>query len=62
MPWTAESFRRKHNKKLSLSQARKAVAIANDILARTGDDARAIRVANMIFKKKKKGKGGKSRR
>jgi uncharacterized protein YdaT len=46
MPWTGESFRSKHNKKLSAEQAREAAKIANAILRDTGDEAKAIRIAN----------------
>lgn len=46
MPWTAEDFREKHNKKLTPAQAHKAAKIANAILERTGDEGKAIRVAN----------------
>lgn len=46
MPWSPESFRRKHNKKLSSAQAAKAASIANAILKETGDEAKAIRIAN----------------
>ncbi len=53
MPWDAKSFR-KHNKKLSLEQAKVAAEIANGVLARTGDEGKAIRIANGSFKKGKK--------
>ncbi len=42
MPWTAESFRSKHNHSLSSGQAAKAASIANAILKRSGDDGMAI--------------------
>jgi uncharacterized protein YdaT len=54
MPWTGESFRSKHNKKLSIEQAREAAKIANAILRYTGDEAKAIRIANYEVGKKKK--------
>jgi len=54
MPWTGESFRSKHNKKLSAEQAREAAKIANAILRDTGDEAKAIRIANYKVGKKKK--------
>jgi uncharacterized protein YdaT len=54
MPWTGESFRSKHNKKLSPAQAREAARIANEILRDTGDEAKAIRIANYEVGKKKK--------
>jgi uncharacterized protein YdaT len=46
MPWTGSSFKKKHNKKLSSKQASKAAEIANAILRETGDEAKAIRIAN----------------
>jgi len=46
MPWTGESFRARHNKKLSPRRAVKAAGIANAILRDTGDEALAIRTAN----------------
>lgn len=46
MPWTGASFRAKHNKGLSTGQADKAASVANAILRETGDDGKAIRIAN----------------
>lgn len=54
MPWTATSFRRKHNKKLTLTQAKKAAKIANEVFRDTGDKGLAVRVANSKVKSKKK--------
>jgi uncharacterized protein YdaT len=45
MPWTGKSFK-KHNKGLSDKQADKAASIANAVLRETGDDGKAIRIAN----------------
>jgi len=56
MPWTGESFRNKHNKKLSPVQAREAAKIANAILRDTGDEAKAIKIANYEVGKGKKKK------
>jgi len=53
MPWTGESFRSKHNKKLTMEQARKAAEIANAILRDTGDEAKANRIANYEISKNK---------
>lgn len=53
MPWTAASFRKKHNKRLTLAQARKAARIANAILEETGNEALAIRTANARVKAQK---------
>lgn len=46
MPWDYKSFREKHNQKLTPEQAKKAARIANAILKETGDEGRAIRIAN----------------
>jgi len=54
MPWTATSFRRKHNKRLTLSQAKRAAKIANEILRETGNEGLAVRVANSKVKHNKK--------
>ena len=53
MPWTAKSFREKHNKALTPSQADKAAKIANAVLQKTGDEAYAIMTANAKVKGKK---------
>ncbi len=54
MPWTPSSFKSRHNKKLTPAQATKASRIANGILKDTGDEAKAIRIANAQVKRKKK--------
>lgn len=46
MPWTPEDFKKKHNKMLSNASANKASNMANKILAETGDEGKAIRIAN----------------
>ena len=48
MPWTPEEFRKKHNKALSFEGAKIAARIANQVLAKTGDEGRAIREANAV--------------
>jgi uncharacterized protein YdaT len=53
MPWTGSSFKKKHNKGLSDSQAKEAAKIANAILKDTGDEGKAIRIANSKVKRKK---------
>lgn len=52
MPWDARSFR-KHNKKLSLAQSKEAADIANHVFIQTGDEGKAIRIANAAFRKEK---------
>jgi uncharacterized protein YdaT len=54
MPWTPESFRKKHNQKLTPAQAVKAARMANGILKDTGDEAKAIRITNSKFEKRGK--------
>ena len=53
MPWNGKTFK-KHNKKLTGAQSSKAAEIATAILRKTGDEGKAIRIANSKFKKKKK--------
>jgi uncharacterized protein YdaT len=52
MPWTAGSFRRKHNKKLTPYQSAKAAKIANAILKSSGNEGMAIATANKLARKK----------
>lgn len=50
MPWTARTFKSRHNKTLTAPQASRAARIANGILKNTGDEAKAIRIANYLAK------------
>jgi uncharacterized protein YdaT len=54
MPWTPESFAKKHNHSLSPAQGSQASKVANAILRETGDDAKAIRIANWQAKRMKR--------
>lgn len=45
MPWSAGDAK-KHKKGLSKTEAKKWAEIANSILKETGDEAKAIRIAN----------------
>ena len=56
MPWSGSSFKSKHNKGLSPAKAAKAAKIANAVLDKTGDDGKAIRIANAAVKRKPKAK------
>ena len=56
MPWDAETFRSRHNKGLDPELAGEAAGIANEVLARTGDEAMAVKVANAKIAKKAKGR------
>ena len=42
MPWTAAEFKRKHWKKATAAQAKRAAEIANAILREGGDEGVAI--------------------
>lgn len=54
MPWTPEDARR-HTRKAATPKAQRQWAdVANSVLQRTGDDARAIRSANAVIGKRKK--------
>ncbi len=54
MPWpTGKSFAAKHNHGLSGKAADKAAKTATAILAETGDEGKAIRIANWQAKRKK---------
>lgn len=49
MPWGPEDVN-KHNKNVSGSSKAKWARIANSVLAQTGDEAMAIRIANSRVK------------
>jgi uncharacterized protein YdaT len=51
MPWSASSFKHKHNKSLSSGQSDKAAQIANSVLKRTGDEGKAIKIANAAVRR-----------
>lgn len=46
MPWTAEQFRNKHNKQLSLPAAAKAAAMATAMIKSGVPEGEAIATAN----------------
>jgi len=48
MPWDAQSFASRHNKKLKGARAAKAASVANAILDKTNDEGKAIRIANAV--------------
>lgn len=62
MPWDAESFRARHNKGLAPELAAEAAQIANDVLARTGNEVTAVKVANARIAKKAAGRRPKAPR
>jgi uncharacterized protein YdaT len=49
MPWTAASFKSKHNKSLTSSEAKSAAAQANAMLKRGVPEGEAIATANKRF-------------
>ena len=50
MPWDAASFK-KHNHPLEGAGAAKAASVANAILRKSGDEGKAIRIANATVNK-----------
>ena len=57
-PWTPQTFKSKHDKKLTLAEATLASRVANESLKRHGDDELAviagIAAANNLRKSRKK--------
>ena len=51
MPWTASDAISKTRKARSPSAKAQWAAIANSVFAKTGDDAKAIRIANGVLKR-----------
>lgn len=51
MPWTPQSYRRKHNKKVSLPAAKHAAAQASAMIAHGVSEGVAIATANKYAKK-----------
>ena len=56
MPWNASTFKSRHNHGLTGKQAGKAAEVANAILRKTGNEGKAIRIANAMAKMVKKKK------
>lgn len=55
MPWSASDARR-HTKKARGAKARAQWAeVANSVLARTGDEAKAVKAANSVIKRRSYG-------
>ena len=54
MPWTASDGPRRHSKKAnSPAKRKKWAAVANAVLKKSGDEGKAIRIANAMVKRKK---------
>jgi hypothetical protein len=58
MPWTEKSGPARHTKKATTPNLKRQWKdVANSVLAKTGDDGKAVRIANGVIKKRKaKGK------
>jgi len=53
MPWT-KTQAKQHNKRATGAKGKQWSATANAVLEKTGDDAKAIRIANAAIKRGKK--------
>lgn len=49
MPWSWKSFK-KHNPRLSQPKLKEAAKVANRVLKESGDEGKAIRVANAVVR------------
>lgn len=56
MPWDSKDATRHTKKANTPSKKRQFAHVANEVLAKTGDEARAIREANAAVKRNKGGK------
>ena len=54
VPWTAKDASSKTKKAKSPAAKKQWKAIANSVLAKTGNDATAIKMANAVIKRRKK--------
>lgn len=54
MPWTPKDAPRKSKKAKSPKDKRMWADIADSVLKKTGDEGRAIRIANGVLKKRKR--------
>lgn len=54
MPWTPDQAI-KHNKKATGKAGKQWSAVANSVLSKTGNDARAIKEANAVIARRKAG-------
>lgn len=57
MPWGPQEFKTKHNRSLSTRGAKVAAKTANAVLAKTGDEGKAVRIGNAVGNKKKAPRG-----
>lgn len=57
MPWTPSDGPSRHTKKAKTPKLKRQWSdVANSVLAKTGDEARAVREANGVIKRAKRGK------
>jgi hypothetical protein len=56
MPWTKKDAHRHTHKAKSDTAKRQWEHVANGVLKKTGDEGRAVREANAVVAKRKKGK------
>ncbi len=57
MPWTASSGPSRHTKKAKSAKQKRAWSeTANSVLKRTGDEGKAVRIANSVVKRMHKAK------
>jgi hypothetical protein len=54
MPWTAKSARKHTKAAKTPTEKRQWKDVANSVLAKTGDEGRAIASANAVVKRRKK--------
>lgn len=54
MPWTAKDAKAKTKKACSPKAKRQWANVADRVLAKTGDEGRAVREANAVIKRRKK--------
>jgi hypothetical protein len=55
MPWTPSDAKRKTRKASTPKKQRQWRDVANGVLAKTGDEGRAVRSANAVVGRKRKG-------
>jgi hypothetical protein len=56
MPWDASSAHRFTHKAKTRTQRKMWAEVANDVLRRTGDEARAVRSANAVIRAARRAK------
>ena len=56
MPWKSEDATRHTKKAKSKKKKKQWSAVANAVLEKSGDEGKAVRIANAAVKKKKKNK------